>query len=109
MAGIDIAGAVAACRVGEIADGASLRLDAHPPVAVYRVGDEYFATADSCTHEEWSLGEEGELDGYEVTCTLHMARFDVRDGRPLCLPATLGLRTFPVTVVDDVVYVRLDG
>jgi nitrite reductase/ring-hydroxylating ferredoxin subunit len=98
---------VRACRVEELADGSSMRLGCEPPIAVHRCGDEFFATADTCSHEKWSLGEEGELDGYEVTCTLHMARFDVRDGRPLCLPATLGLRSYPVQVVDGVVLVGL--
>lgn len=98
---------VRACGVGDLPDGGSLRLDSDPPIAIFRSGDEFFATADSCTHEEWSLGEEGEVDGFEVTCTLHMATFDVRNGRPLCLPATIGLRTYAVEVMDGDVVVHL--
>jgi nitrite reductase/ring-hydroxylating ferredoxin subunit len=93
------------CRADEIADGEGRRVDLDPPVAVYRVGDQFYATADSCTHEQWSLGEEGELDGYEVTCTLHLAQFDVRTGRALCLPATRALRTYPVVVENGDVYI----
>jgi nitrite reductase/ring-hydroxylating ferredoxin subunit len=95
------------CGIDEVPDGKPQRFDTTPPVAVFRVGDEFFATADSCSHEEWSLGEEGELEGYEVLCTLHMARFDVRDGRPLCLPALNPVQTYPVTVVGDELFVDL--
>jgi nitrite reductase/ring-hydroxylating ferredoxin subunit len=91
--------------VSELSDGQARRVGTDPPVAVYRVGDEFYATADSCSHEQWSLGDEGELDGYEVTCTLHMARFDVRDGRVLCLPALNPLRTYAVSVEDGEVFV----
>lgn len=83
-----------------------MTLDGVEPIAVYRteVG-EFFATADSCTHEKWSLGEDSDLEGAEVVCPLHMARFDLRTGRPLCLPATVALKTFEVEIDDGKVYV----
>jgi 3-phenylpropionate/trans-cinnamate dioxygenase ferredoxin subunit len=92
-------------RADELADGRARRVPGDPDIAVYRVGDEFFASADSCSHEEWSLGDDGELDGYEVTCTLHMARFDVRDGKALCLPALRPIKTFPVSVIDGELFV----
>jgi nitrite reductase/ring-hydroxylating ferredoxin subunit len=92
----------------ELADGHARPMPAAPHIAVYRVGENFYATQDTCSHEEWSLGEDGELDGHEVLCPLHMARFDVRDGRALCLPASKPLRTYPVTVVDDRVMVDVD-
>lgn len=66
---------------------------------------EFFATADTCTHEEWSLGTEGDIEGKELVCPLHMARFDLETGRALCLPATVGLATCEVVVEDDKVFV----
>ena len=66
---------------------------------------EFHATADTCSHEKWSLGEDAELEGNEVVCPLHMARFDVRTGAPLCLPATTALRTYPLEIEGDDVYV----
>jgi 3-phenylpropionate/trans-cinnamate dioxygenase ferredoxin subunit len=94
-----------ACKADDIPDGGALRVDLDPPVALFRVGEQVYATADSCTHEEWSLGEEGEVDGFEVTCSLHLASFDIRTGRPLCLPATRALQTYTVTVEDGDVYI----
>jgi len=93
-----------ACQLADIPDGGAVRVDADPPVALFRVGEQVYATADSCTHEEWSLGEEGEVEGFEVTCSLHLASFDIRTGRPLCLPATRALQTFTVVVEDGRVY-----
>ncbi|MGW1783704.1 non-heme iron oxygenase ferredoxin subunit [Streptomyces sp. NPDC002143] len=93
------------CKADDLHDGEARRIALDPPIAIYRVGDDFYATADSCTHEEWSLGEEGETEGYEVTCSLHMARFDIRSGRPLCLPAVLALRTYTVHVMDGDVYI----
>lgn len=93
-----------ACKLDDIPDSGALRVDADQGVALFRVGDQVYATADSCTHEEWSLGEEGEVDGFEVTCSLHLASFDIRTGRALCLPATRALRTYQVSVEDGDVY-----
>jgi nitrite reductase/ring-hydroxylating ferredoxin subunit len=92
----------------ELADGHARPMSAAPHIAVYRVGEDFYATQDSCSHEEWSLGEDGEPEGHEVLCPLHMACFDLRDGRGLCLPASKPLRTYPVTVVDDRVMVDVD-
>ena len=93
-----------ACKLDDIPDGGAVRVDADPPVALFRGGQQVYATADSCTHEEWSLGEEGELDGFEVTCSLHLACFDIRTGRALCLPATRALQTYQVIVENGDVY-----
>lgn len=100
---------VFAFTTAELADGEASSMPAAPHIAVYRVGDEFYATQDSCSHEEWSLGEDGELEGYEVLCSLHMARFDIRDGRALCLPALNPIKTYPVTVTDGRVMVDVDG
>ncbi|GAA0608066.1 bifunctional 3-phenylpropionate/cinnamic acid dioxygenase ferredoxin subunit [Sporichthya brevicatena] len=97
---------IRACRVSDLPDGSCLRVECDPPLAVYRVGGEFFATADTCTHEEWSLAEDGEMDGYEVICCLHLARFDVRTGEATALPATVGLETYPVEVSGDDVWIK---
>lgn len=94
-----------ACRVDELADGGCMRLDADPPVALFRVDGQFYATADTCTHEDWSLGDDGEIEGYEVICALHTARFDIRTGEATALPATVPLATYPVLVADGEVFV----
>jgi nitrite reductase/ring-hydroxylating ferredoxin subunit len=93
-----------ACDKDELADGEMLRVDVAPPVAVYRVGEDFFATAATCTHMDSCLTE-GYLDGDVVECSLHMARFCVRTGRALSLPATVPLMTFPVRIVSTEIQV----
>ncbi|WP_232069117.1 non-heme iron oxygenase ferredoxin subunit [Mycobacterium saskatchewanense] len=92
----------------DLADGQLCRLPGAAHVAVYRIGDHFYATQDSCSHEQWSLADDGELEGYEIVCSLHLARFDVRDGRALCLPALQPLRTYPTRVVDGRVLIDVD-
>jgi len=99
-----------ACDEGELGLGESMTVAADAPgtvpVALYRTeDDEYFATADTCTHEDWSLGEDSDLEGNEIVCPLHMARFDIRSGEALCFPATIALATFEVVVDDGKIYV----
>jgi len=95
-----------ACLVEDLNKGTSMTVAGDVPIALFRNDDgEFFATADTCSHENWSLGTDSDLDGDEVTCPLHMARFDIKTGRPLCFPATLALQTYPVEIEDGTVYV----
>ena len=93
--------------VGEMEKGTARTVEADgESIALFRNDDgEFYATADSCTHEQWSLGEDGDLEQNHITCPLHMAQFDIRSGAALCLPATEALKTYPVTVEDDRVLV----
>jgi 3-phenylpropionate/trans-cinnamate dioxygenase ferredoxin subunit len=92
-------------RVDEIADGGrkSLIVD-DVPVLLLRVGDDFYCIEDVCTHDGQPLSD-GPLVGCEITCSRHGARFDVRDGKPMCMPATEPVATFPVEVRDGAVYV----
>jgi len=94
-------------EVGDLEPGESCTVPGDVPIALFRnEAGEYFATADSCTHEEWSLGEDSDLEDNEVVCPLHLARFDIRTGEALCFPASIALRTYAVEVEDGKVYVH---
>ncbi|MES5481815.1 non-heme iron oxygenase ferredoxin subunit, partial [Bradyrhizobium sp. INPA03-11B] len=75
-------------------------------LAVYNVGGTIYATADLCTHGEASLSEEGILTGNIVECPWHFGTFDVTSGAPTGMPCTVPLKTFPVKVIEDSVYVE---
>src|SRR5260370_41598651 len=100
---------VVLCRVDEVAEGeikqASLPDGAH--VALYRVGDAIYATADTCTHGEASLSEEGILNGKTVECTFHLGNFDVNTGEPYGMPCVIPLKTYPFKVIDDQVWIDI--
>ena len=98
----------ASIRARELAEGTVLRVDLEgEPVAIARVEGEVCAVSDTCTHEEASLAE-GFLEGHVIECPRHGACFDLRDGRVLSLPAVKALRTYPVKIEDDMIWVGLE-
>ena len=91
-----------ACAVDDLKEGTSMTVAGEPAIALFRTdGGQFYATSDTCTHEEWSLGEESVLDGDEVLCPLHLACYDVRTGEAKCLPATEDLKTYSVEISGD--------
>ena len=76
-------------------------------IALCNVEGTFYAIDDVCTHDGGSL-DQGELEGYQIECPRHGARFDVRSGRALALPAVVPVRSYPVRVEDGVVKVGLD-
>ena len=69
------------------------------PVVVFNIAGSLFAIGDVCTHDDGPLGE-GELSGFQIICPRHGARFDVRSGKALTLPAVIDTPSYPVRVVD---------
>ncbi len=69
-------------------------------VVLFNIAGDVYALEDRCTHDDGPLGE-GELEGYEIVCPRHGAKFDVRDGQALSLPAVEPTRYFPVRIVDN--------
>jgi 3-phenylpropionate/trans-cinnamate dioxygenase ferredoxin subunit len=98
-------GFVAVAKVGEIPVGGVkvVRLQ-DQSVAVFRLEDGYHAMDDVCTHDGGPLAE-GVLEGDVIECPRHGARFSVRSGAVLCLPATAPVPTYAVRVEGDVIKV----
>ncbi|CAM5362697.1 MULTISPECIES: bifunctional 3-phenylpropionate/cinnamic acid dioxygenase ferredoxin subunit [Streptomyces] len=95
------------CRLEDLPKGESVRIETTPPVAVFHTDDgDLYAIDDTCTHQDASLSE-GWLEGCLVECPLHAASFDLRTGRPTCLPARRAVRTHSVTVEDGLIHVHL--
>lgn len=76
-------------------------------VAICNVAGELHAIDDVCTHDGGSL-DQGQLDGTEIECPRHGARFDVRDGRVTRLPAFAPVESFPVRLSNGVVEVDVE-
>jgi 3-phenylpropionate/trans-cinnamate dioxygenase ferredoxin component len=77
-------------------------------IAVFHCDGGFYAIDDICTHDGGPLAE-GELFGCEIECPRHGARFDVRTGRPLCMPAIEPVATHATEVRGDDVYVSVLG
>lgn len=75
-------------------------------IALFHVGGKFYALDDVCTHDGGPLAE-GQLCGFEIACPRHGAKFDIRDGRALTMPATQPTRSHEVKVEDGQVFVRL--
>ncbi len=75
-------------------------------IAVFNVDGSFHAIDDVCTHDGGPLAE-GELMGCEIQCPRHGARFDVRTGRPLCMPAIEPVAVHATEVRGDDIYVAL--
>lgn len=74
-------------------------------VAVCNVEGTFHAVDDLCTHDNGPLGS-GFLDGHAIECPRHGARFDVRTGAVLQMPAAAGIRTYPTRVENGEVQVK---
>jgi nitrite reductase/ring-hydroxylating ferredoxin subunit len=68
-------------------------------VVVCRINGELHAVEDNCSHRDAKLSE-GRLRGTLLTCPLHGAQFDVRDGTHQGAPAVVGIATYIVTEDD---------
>jgi 3-phenylpropionate/trans-cinnamate dioxygenase ferredoxin subunit len=68
---------------------------------------EVFAVDDACTHEGYSLGDDGELDGDEVECSMHGSTFDLRTGAVTGPPARIATRTYSVELDGQRIYIEV--
>ena len=66
-------------------------------IARFRVDGGFYALSDTCTHRGGPLSE-GTVEGTEVTCPWHGAKFDLRSGAVLGPPARQEVRSYPVRV-----------
>ena len=74
---------------------------------VCHTAEGFYAVDDTCTHDDGPLGD-GWLDGSELECPRHGARFDVKTGKVLSLPAVLSIHSYPVKIDGDTVSVSLE-
>ena len=73
-----------------------------------RGGDARNATDDTYTHAEASLAT-GDIDLEECTveCPYHGSFFNIKTGHVLSFPASKPLKTYPVKIVNDEVFVEV--
>ncbi len=87
---------VTVAESGELPEGERLFVEIDDlPIVVFRIAGMLFAIADTCSHDDGPLGD-GDLEGYEIICPRHGARFDVRTGKALSLPAVVDIPAYPV-------------
>jgi 3-phenylpropionate/trans-cinnamate dioxygenase ferredoxin subunit len=95
------------CSVDDVKPGSAARFDVDGVrVAVVRIGDDWYAIGDRCSHEDYSLAE-GDVweDECEIECPKHGSTFSLVDGEPQSLPATKPVPVYTVRVDGDDVFV----
>ena len=96
---------VTVAKVGEIPEGGvKITRVEDELLAIFHVEGQYYAINDVCTHDGGPLAE-GPLDGHVIECPRHGARFDIRTGAVLCMPATAPVPTHETRVVGDEIQV----
>ncbi|MFJ7750204.1 bifunctional 3-phenylpropionate/cinnamic acid dioxygenase ferredoxin subunit [Arthrobacter sp. NPDC097144] len=101
--------AIRVAAADEIEEGTAVKVDAEAAgtaddIAVFHSDNgNFYALNDTCTHEEASLSE-GWIEDNEVECPIHSARFCLRTGEALCLPALVNAKAHRVEVRDGEVY-----
>ena len=68
--------------------------------------DEVFALEDRCSHQDFPLSE-GEVEDGKLECVFHGAKFDVRSGKAVQLPAIKPVKTYPVDVREGEIFVDI--
>ena len=74
--------------------------------AIYHTAQGFFATDGICTHEDQRL-EDGIVIDQVIECPLHQGRFDIATGKALSAPVCIDLKTYPVQIVDSIIYIQV--
>ena len=97
------------CGRDDLADGEARRVDVEGHrIAIVRLGDEFHAVGDRCSHANYSLSD-GQVwpEDCALECPKHYSRFNLVTGEPDVFPATQAVPVYEVVVGDDDVEVIL--
>ncbi len=95
------------CSKDEMESGTARRFDVNDHrICLVRIGDDFYAIGDRCSHADFSLAE-GEVypEEREIECWKHGSTFSLVDGKPQSLPATRPVPTYDVRIEGDDVMV----
>ncbi len=95
------------CKTSEIysSKGKRFQLDDENEIAVFRVGENYYAVDNICPHNHTTQIYEGYLEDMYVACPVHGYQFHLQTGEQ---PSGMGcrLRTFELRIENDWIYVK---
>ena len=74
-------------------------------VAIFKINDEFFAIEDVCSHDGTEIAS-GMLDGDEIICPRHGARFCIKTGAVKSAPAYEDIHSYPVRIVEGMVQIK---
>ena len=98
---------VTVAKTGDVPPGTAKPYNVNgKSIALCNVDGTFYAIDDVCTHDGGELGE-GYLEGDQIECPRHGARFDVKTGKALTLPAVMPVNAYPVQVEDGEIKVQV--
>jgi 3-phenylpropionate/trans-cinnamate dioxygenase ferredoxin subunit len=93
-------------RDGSLADGEYITLEIDDqPVALFRVEGDYYAIRDTCTHDGAEIAS-GRLEGCNIVCPRHGAKFCLKTGAVLSPPAYENVETYDVRTFEGRLQIR---
>jgi 3-phenylpropionate/trans-cinnamate dioxygenase ferredoxin component len=97
------------CGAEDLAPGEARRFDVgERRIALVRIGDDFYAIGDRCSHADFSLAEGEVLEGErEIECWKHGSTFSLKSGEPQSLPATKPVPVYDVIRNGPDVLVRI--
>lgn len=101
---------IKACGVPELGPGSvrQVVLDNGKAIAVYRIDDGFFASDDLCSHGQAYLSE-GDIEDGNIVCPFHGGMFDIKTGDATAAPCIVPIKTYPVSVENDSLFIELDS
>lgn len=101
---------IEAAKKAEVPDGSSLlvEIDDRLVVLIHAAGH-FYALDDVCTHDGGPLSE-GPVDATEgtIACPRHGAKFDIKTGAALTMPATKPTVAHEVKIEGEQIFIRLN-
>ena len=97
----------AVAKTSEVDDDEAIAVSVgRQDIGIYKLGGEYYALADICTHAYAALSD-GYVEDGQIECPLHGACFDIKTGKALTAPAAIDVDSFPVKIDGDQILVGL--
>lgn len=94
------------CNTDALANKENIIVDVDgTEVAIFNIEGQFYAIEDVCSHDGAEIAS-GELDGDEIICPRHGAKFCVKTGVVKCAPAYENIDTFPVRINEGRLEVR---
>ena len=95
------------CDLSEIPNGSIKKFEINDEeITICNINNQIFAIYDNCSHDEASL-QEGFIDGYEIECPMHGAKFDIRTGEVTCLPAVSPIKTYNIKINNGAIELEI--
>ncbi|MCJ7694264.1 MAG: non-heme iron oxygenase ferredoxin subunit [Anaerolineaceae bacterium] len=96
------------CTMDELPVSARMLVDlGHKTIVLANIEGEIFGFSSICSHDECDLSE-GNVEGFEIVCPCHGARFDIRTGKALRLPAVKAIQSYELVIIGNMINILLE-